>query len=53
MNRIQAKMSEIDRTFNVRFNSNSNFKVKLEKTSSAMPVQFDKINLLLKPQIQK
>lgn len=44
MNRIQTKMSEVDRTFNVKFNSNSNFKVKLDKTSSSssIPVQFEK-----------
>lgn len=53
MNRIQAKMSEIDRTFNVKFNSNSNFKVKLEKTSSAMPVQFDKNQSSFKTSIDK
>lgn len=44
MNRIQTKMSEVDRTFNVKFNSNSNFKVKLDKmsSSSSVPVQFEK-----------
>ena len=35
-------MSEVDRTFNVKFNSNLNFKVKLDKTSSSVPVQFEK-----------
>lgn len=42
MNRIQTKISEVDRTFNVKFNSNSNFKVTLDKTSSSVPVQFEK-----------
>lgn len=53
MNRIQAKMSEIDRTFNVKFNPNSNFKVKLEKSSSAMSVQFDKNQSSFKTSIDK
>ena len=42
MRRLQAKMSEVNQTFNVKFNSDSNFKVKLGKIDSSMPIDFNK-----------
>jgi hypothetical protein len=35
-------MSEINQTFKVGFNTNSSFKVKLDKTNSPMAVDFNK-----------
>lgn len=42
MRNIQTKMSEINQTFKVGFNTNSSFKVKLDKTNSPMAVDFNK-----------
>ena len=42
MRRMQTKMSEVNQTFNVKFNSNSNFKVKLDKTDGPVKVEFNK-----------
>lgn len=41
MSRIQTKVNEINQTFKVKFNTSSNFKVKLEKDNNVIKTKLD------------